>query len=135
MVTGFGNGAPATSCVNLSPTHAGITKQSAATNKYSLSVEEIDGAMNTRKDQPVIDYISVCVKGAKFQGILMQVRVVGKTEPVGTFDAKLPNNTKRMKCTADGDSVSHSKAEDKADPTCFTWKFHDTTTTEKLHAV
>jgi len=56
MVTGFGNGAPATSCVNLSPTHAGITKQSAATNKYSLSVEEIDGAMNTRKGEMYLVY-------------------------------------------------------------------------------
>ena len=66
--------------------------------------------------------LSVCVTGKTFKGVLLQMRPVNGTVPVGTFTAGLPSDTRLTHCSAEGDSVTHSRATDKADPTCFVWK-------------
>jgi len=64
----------------------------------------------------------VCVAGKTFKGILLQMREVGGTVPVGTFTSDLPSYTKLTTCSVSGDSVTHSSPDDKADPTCFVWR-------------
>ena len=66
--------------------------------------------------------LSVCVTGKTFKGILLQMRVAEGTFPVGRFMPDLPSNTKLTTCSVNGDSVTHSNANDKADPSCFVWK-------------
>ena len=83
-------------------------------------------------------YLSVCVKGKAFQGILLQMRAEGSTTPVGTFNGTkgiLANDTKVMNCTAEGDTVTHSKPTDKAANTCFLWKAPDNVTQDDYHFV
>ena len=75
-----------------------------------------------------VPYLSVCVSGKKFKGILLQMRAEGSTTPVGKFKGTrgiLANDTKLMKCKADGDTVTHSKPTNKASPTCFYWNAPD----------
>ena len=80
--------------------------------------------------------LSVCVTGKKFQGILLQMRAEGSTTPVGTFNGTkgiLANDTKVMTCTADNDTVTHSKPTDKANQTCFYWNAPDNEVTHKSY--
>jgi len=83
-------------------------------------------------------HVSVCVKGGTFKGILLQMRVVGDTVPVGTFNGTrgtLANDTKTMNCTADNDTVTHSKPTIKKDPTCFYWKAPNNEIPQNVHFV
>ncbi|KAI0209375.1 hypothetical protein LSAT2_005937, partial [Lamellibrachia satsuma] len=74
--TGLGNGAPHGACVIMSPKHNNVNVQPSK-SPYSLVVESVDKEAKTRK---------VCVRGAKFKGILLQVRTGSGKDPVGTFD-------------------------------------------------
>ena len=92
----------------------------------------------TQYDMLKMPCVSVCVKGSKFKGILLQMRVVGKTDPVGTFDGakgKLPNNTQLMNCSAEGDSVTHSYPTEKPSSACFIWKAPENKDATNLHFV
>jgi len=82
--------------------------------------------------------VSVCVVGKAFKGLMLQMRVVGDTVPVGTFNGTkgiLEDDTKLLQCTAVGDTVTHSKPSLKRNPTCFFWKASDKDATDKLQFV
>ncbi|KAI0217290.1 hypothetical protein LSAT2_030860 [Lamellibrachia satsuma] len=123
--TGFETGAPTKACVSMIPGHNNTNPQTS-NSPYTLELED-DGEKS--------DAMKVCVTGKSFRGILLQMRKVGGSDPVGTFDgAMLPNDTKLLKCTADGDSVTHENTEVKPNSTCFVWKIHKEST-EKLNFV
>ncbi|KAI0217295.1 hypothetical protein LSAT2_030865 [Lamellibrachia satsuma] len=124
--TGYGTGAPTKACVDMVPEHRNTNPQTAI-SPYTLELED-GGAMT--------DAMRVCITGKSFRGILLQMRTVDGAVPVGTFDgAMLPNDTKLLKCSADGDSVTHENTAVKPNSTCFGWKIHDKKSTEKLNFV
>jgi len=79
--------------------------------------------------------VTVCVTGRELKGLLLQVRAVGDTAPVGTFIGMMANDTKTMNCSADDDTVTHSNATIKASPLCFSWKAPDSVTPQNVHFV
>ena len=79
--------------------------------------------------------VSVCVTGREFKGILLQMRAVGDTAPVGTFIGMMADDTKTMNCSADDDTVTHSNATIKPSPSCFYWKAPDNVPPQNVHFV
>ncbi|KAK2192234.1 hypothetical protein NP493_36g03013 [Ridgeia piscesae] len=128
--SGHGGGAPKSACVKMSPSHGEDVKAQSDSNPYTLKVDGHDISKGGT--------LKVCVTGRQFKGILLQMRAEGSETPVGTFNGTrgtLANDTKLMTCTADGDTVTHSKPTNKTSPTCFYWKAPDNEVPQKSHFV
>lgn len=110
----FPSGAPKAACGSMIPGHVD-TRAQTTVSPYSLQLER--GIITYTPGQT----LKVCVMGKTFKGILLQMREVEGTVPVGTFTTDLPSNTKLTTCSASGDSVTHSNTNNKADSTCFVW--------------
>ncbi|XP_030828687.1 putative defense protein 3 [Strongylocentrotus purpuratus] len=115
LVMAFPTGAPAGACVNLTPGHrynaSVIFPPQTGPSPYVLNVSK---NMYTPSEE-----LTVSVTGGSFKGILLQARLADDTL-VGTFSDP-PTNTKLVKCTGPGDSVTHTSTTPKEAGTSFTW--------------
>ncbi|XP_077994255.1 putative defense protein 3 isoform X2 [Glandiceps talaboti] len=109
---GYGTGAPTSACTTMVPGHVGKSPQPSNTNPYSVSASSATYTPGGT--------ITVTISGNNFQGMLLQARQPGQTTPVGTF-SNPPSNTRLLRCTSAGDSITHANTNTKNSGTSFTW--------------
>ncbi|XP_028402012.1 putative defense protein 3 [Dendronephthya gigantea] len=107
---GYPNGAPKSTCSNLTPGHG---KKLSGDHPFNLTVQIMKSSheievMITPKENTTI-----------FQGFILQARKIGDTKPVGEFVA-VPDNTKAVECDHGNDTATHSNTANKASLT-FRW--------------
>ncbi|GCB60833.1 reelin domain-containing protein 1-like [Scyliorhinus torazame] len=116
LTSGFSHGASTTACVDMKPKHISAHPQDPHSNFISVHTDKSTYLPG--------DKIPVTIRSTRdFMGFLMQARRVADDQVAGTF-ILISSGSKLLKCSKDGDTVTHSDKSLKRNLS-FIWKAPD----------
>ncbi|XP_038647869.1 reelin domain-containing protein 1-like [Scyliorhinus canicula] len=116
LSSGFSHGASTTACVDMKPKHISAHPQNPHSNFISVHTDKSTYLPG--------DKIPVTIRSTRdFMGFLMQARRVADDQVAGTF-ILISSGSKLLKCSKDGDTVTHSDKSLKRNLS-FIWKAPD----------
>ncbi|XP_024655539.1 putative defense protein Hdd11 [Maylandia zebra] len=112
FINGYPNGAPSGACEDMLPRHSGVLPQPSPAPYTILT--------NARVFQPGKP-ITVTIVGPKYRGVLLEARIGGGLNAVGTWQ-RPPPDTKFLQCAHNPrGAVTHSNTNLKGNSTVYSW--------------
>ncbi|KAI0212182.1 Reelin domain-containing protein 1 [Lamellibrachia satsuma] len=115
VVHGYGNGAAHPACTHMRVAHG---DHQTAASPYSINLPDSP----TKYSAGCM--VKLCIRQTTtWRGTLVQARRRDNSNitPVGLWSDILPDNTRLMTCTEEGDSITHANNKPKDYEACFLW--------------